>query len=83
MFLGSAWSRFSVPTCATSIASRAAMVKTGQRPPPKAARSGLDDREHGATLKQVGNIVAAGLHWALYLQARQRVTSCPFSLAQW
>jgi len=62
MFLGSAWSRFSVPACATSIASRAAKVKTGRRPPPKAARSGLEDREHGALLKQAGNIAGAGPH---------------------
>ena len=33
---------------------RAAAVDTGQRPPPEAARSGVDDREHGATLDQVG-----------------------------
>ena len=45
------------------------MVKTGQRPPPKAARSGLDDREHGATLKQVGNIAAAGPLWLATFRA--------------
>src|SRR2546421_3432864 len=35
-------------------ASRAAAVKTGRRPPPKAARSGLDGGEHGAMLTKVG-----------------------------
>src|SRR2546423_440411 len=35
-------------------ASRAAAVKTGRRPPPKAARSGLDGGEHGAMLTRVG-----------------------------
>src|SRR5438045_7097804 len=32
----------------------AAAVKTGRRPPPKAARSGLDGGEHGAMLTKVG-----------------------------
>jgi hypothetical protein len=32
------------------IATRAAAVQAGRRPPPKAARSGLDGGEHGATL---------------------------------
>src|SRR4051794_20472806 len=35
-------------------ASRAAAVKTGRRPPPKAARSGLDGGEHGAMRPRVG-----------------------------
>src|SRR2546421_12994281 len=35
-------------------AARAAAVKTGRRPPPKAARSGLDGGEHGAMLTRVG-----------------------------
>src|SRR5204862_6014869 len=35
-------------------AARAAAVKTGRRPPPKAARSGLDGGEHGAMLPMVG-----------------------------
>src|SRR5436190_23988671 len=35
-------------------AARAAAVKTGRRPPPKAARSGLDGGEHGAMLPRVG-----------------------------
>jgi hypothetical protein len=36
------------------VASRAAAVKTGRRPPPEAARSGLEGGEHGARLGQVG-----------------------------
>src|SRR5438270_9852857 len=35
-------------------AARAAAVKTGRRPPPEAARSGLDGGEHGAMLPRVG-----------------------------
>src|ERR1700757_4803279 len=40
-------------------ASRAAAVKTGRRPPPKAARSGLDGGEHGAMLPKVGTTSTA------------------------
>ena len=40
-------------------APRAAAVNTGRRPPPKAARSGVDGREHGASLNRVGRRVAA------------------------
>src|SRR6266853_4911081 len=35
-------------------AGRAAAVKAGRRPPPKAARSGLDRREHPAPLEPDG-----------------------------
>ena len=41
--------RFSVPATFRR-ASRAAPVRSGRRPPPEAARSGLDGREHDATL---------------------------------
>jgi hypothetical protein len=41
--------RFFVPACVLNASSGAA-VKTGRRPPPEAARSGLDGREHGAML---------------------------------
>jgi hypothetical protein len=44
------------PECAA--APRAAAVKTGRRPPPKAAQSGLDGREHGASLDQAGRAAA-------------------------
>src|SRR3954451_15168221 len=40
-------------------ASRAAAVKTGRRPPPKAARSGLDGGEDGAMLPKVGTTSTA------------------------
>jgi hypothetical protein len=43
------------PGLCASTAPRAAVVKTGQRPPPEAARRGLDEREHGARLNQVGH----------------------------
>ena len=46
--------RFSVPTCWTA-PRRAHAVKAGRRPPPQAAQCGLDGREHGATLNQVGS----------------------------
>jgi hypothetical protein len=42
-----------VPTCGWR-APRAGAVKAGRRPPPEAARSGLDGVEHGAILGQVG-----------------------------
>jgi hypothetical protein len=35
-------------------APRAVSVKTGRRPPPWAARSGLDGREHDASLDRAG-----------------------------
>lgn len=38
-------------------ATRAAAVKAGRRPPPEAARSGLDGREHVARLALVGSRV--------------------------
>src|SRR4051812_46821534 len=38
------------PDLQTQNAPRAAAVKAGRRPPPEAARSGLDGGEHGATL---------------------------------
>src|SRR5229473_3738568 len=41
--------RFFVPACVLNASSGAA-VKTGRRPPPEAARSGIDGREHGAML---------------------------------
>jgi hypothetical protein len=57
-FLSSAASAVSPsrPECAT--APRAAAVKTGRRPPPKAAQSGLDGREHGASFDQAGRAAA-------------------------
>ena len=37
-------------------------VKTGRRPPPQAAQCGLDGREHGVTLNQVGSAQFLSLH---------------------
>jgi transposase len=48
-FVRSKRGRFFVPAKPRS-APRAAAVNTGRRPPPKAARSGVDGREHGATV---------------------------------
>ncbi len=42
------------PGLHTIEATRAAAVKDGHRPSPEAARSGLDRREHGARLDQIG-----------------------------
>ncbi len=39
---------------AVAVAPGAGAVKAGRRPPPKAARSGLDGPEHGAKLEQAG-----------------------------
>ena len=47
--------RFSVPTCRTAPRRAQKAVKAGRRPPPQAAQCGLDGREHGATLSQVGS----------------------------
>ena len=47
--------RFSVPTCRTAPRRAQKAVKAGRRPPPQAAQCGLDGREHGATLYQVGS----------------------------
>src|SRR5262249_47399849 len=55
MFLSSTTGRFSVPTCRTAARRAQKAVKAGRRPPPQAAQCGLDGREHGATLNQVGS----------------------------
>src|SRR6516162_3483684 len=47
--------RFSVPTCRTAPRRAQKAVKAGRRPPPQAAQCGLDGREHGATVYQVGS----------------------------
>src|SRR4051812_8887889 len=51
-------------------ASRAAAVKTGRRPPPKAARSGLDGGEHGAMLPKVGTTSTAPPSTQLLVDSR-------------
>ena len=56
-------SRFDCGTVSPSrprlrIAPRAAAVKAGRRPPPEAARSGLDGGEHGARLFGSGGAIA-------------------------
>jgi hypothetical protein len=58
----SAVSRFDCGTVSPSrprlrIAPRAAAVKAGRRPPPEAARSGLDGGEHGARLFGSGGAI--------------------------
>jgi hypothetical protein len=53
-FLCSIGAPFLRPDLRFPRAARAATVKTGRRPPPKAAQSGLDGGEHGARLGRVG-----------------------------
>src|SRR5215467_3142742 len=62
MFLSSTTGRFSVPTCRTAPRRAQKAVKAGRRPPPQAAQCGLDGREHGATLNQVGTAQFLSLH---------------------
>ena len=54
-FLGSAGVPFLRPGLHDTRAPRGAAVKTGRRPSPEAARSGVDGCEHGARLDQVGS----------------------------
>ena len=62
MFLSSTTGRFSVPTCRTAPRRAQEAVKAGRRPPPQAAQCGLDGREHGGTLNQIGSYpLPAGL----------------------
>src|SRR5215469_2803302 len=61
MFLSSTTGRFSVPTCRTAPRRAQEAVKAGRRPPPQAAQCGLDGREHGATLNQVGSYHPEGV----------------------
>ena len=55
MFLSSATGTFLRPDLPDNAAPRTAAVKTGRRPPAKPAQRGLDGREHGANLNQVGS----------------------------
>jgi len=62
MFLSSTTGPFLRPDLPDSTAPRTEAVKTGRRPPPQAAQCGLDGREHGATLNQVGTAQFLSLH---------------------
>src|SRR6516165_2887320 len=62
MFLSSTTGPFLRPDLPDSTAPRTEAVKTGRRPPPQAAQCGLDGREHGATLNQVGTAQLLSLH---------------------
>jgi len=62
MFLSSTTGPFLRPDLPDSTAPRTEAVKTGRRPPPQAALCGLDGREHGATLNQVGTAQFLSLH---------------------
>ena len=55
LFLSSTTGPFLRPDLPDSTAPRTVAVKTGRRPPPQAAQCGLDGREHGVTLNQVGS----------------------------
>src|SRR6266704_1358342 len=56
-FLGST-EAFLRPDRGLARAPRADAVKPGRRPPPEAARSGLDGVEHGASMAGSGRLVA-------------------------
>ena len=58
--LGEIRQRF--PDLPDGMAPRTEAVETGRRPPPQAAQCGLDGREHGATLNQVGTAQFLSLH---------------------
>jgi hypothetical protein len=53
-FLGSAKSAVPSPRPPSQTPPRAALLKHGRRPPPLAARSVLDQREHGGRMKGSG-----------------------------
>ena len=54
MFLSSPSEPFLCPDLPDTTAPRTEAVKTGRRPPAEPAQRGLDGREHGANLNQVG-----------------------------
>ena len=59
MFLSSTPEPFLCPNLPDTTAPRTEVVKTGRRPPPQAAQRGLDGREHGAKLDQIGSADAS------------------------
>ena len=63
------------------LAPRASGVKAGRRPPPEAARSGLDGGEHGATLSgsggAIGSIAAGRIRGELACRAEPSVPQQP------
>jgi hypothetical protein len=69
-FLCSIGAPFLRPDLRFARAARAAAVKTGRRPPPKAAQSGLDGGEHGARLGRVGGARSCRLPQRLLFCAR-------------
>jgi hypothetical protein len=78
-FLGSAGAPFLRPGLHDTRAPRGAAVKTGRRPSPEAARSGLDGCEHGARLDQVGSYLSCRVMVPTSLQpsaARKRCLGC-------
>jgi len=87
MFLSSTTGPFLRPDLPDSTAPRTEAVKTGRRPPPQAAQCGLDGREHGAKLNQVGTAQFLSLHTTrkgvAYRPTVRGVTArCSFLLAR-
>ena len=78
-FLGSAGAPFLRPGLHNTRAPRGAAVKTGRRPSPKAARSGLDGCEHGARLDQVGSYLSCRVMVPTSLQPSAARKRCPGS----
>src|SRR5215472_16515432 len=86
MFLSSTTGPFLRPDLPDSTAPRTEAVKTGRRPPPQAAQCGLDGREHGATLNQVGSARFLSRHtirkgWLTDLLPAALTARCFFLLA--
>lgn len=80
-FLGSAGAPFLRPGLHDTRAPRGAAVKTGRRPSPEAARSGLDGCEHRARLDQVGSYLSCRVMAPTGLQLSAARKRCPGSRA--
>ena len=87
MFLSSTTGPFLRPDLRDGTAPRTQAVKTGRRPPPQAAQCGLDGREHGASLNQVGSALILSQHTTRKGAHRPDtcgVTArCSFCLPEW
>ena len=87
LFLSSTTRPFLRPDLPDRTAPRTEAVKTGRRPPPTAAQCGLDGREHGATLNQVGSAQILSLHHPEGVAHRPHTCGvtvrCSFCLPEW
>src|SRR5215472_17252238 len=88
MFLSSTTGPFLRSDLPDSTAPRTEAVKTGRKPPPQAAQCGLDGREHGVTLNQVGSARFLSRHpsgrgWPYRPAACEVTARCSFRLPEW